>query len=208
MNHQYLLFHLVSLINIMKVHIYLTFDGNCREAMDYYAKSFGTKIQYTMTYGESQMKDQTAPDDMDRIMHMSMIIGTDFGIMGSDTHPLMHKEKLNVGNNTEITLIPETKEEADRLYAELSLGGVQSMPLQDMWWGSYHGTLTDKFGVKWMIDMASTKEIKMQWEIKLASDALRECAKVSSAIASRLDDLLDEPASKKSKTDVDIDGDK
>jgi PhnB protein len=188
----------------MKIHIYLTFDGTCREAMDYYAKVFGNKIQYTMTYGDSEMKDQTPPEDMDRIMHMSLMIGTDYGIMGSDTHPVMHKEKLIVGNNTEITLIPDTKEEADRLYAELSMDGVQSMPLQDMWWGSYHGTLTDKFGVRWLIDMASTKEIQMNWEIRLAADSLRESARVSSAIATRLDALLDEPASKKAKPDVDI----
>jgi PhnB protein len=189
----------------MKIHIYLTFDGNCREAMDFYAKVFGTKIQFTMTYAESQMKDETAPEDMDRIMHMSMTIGTDFGIMGSDTHPCMHKEKYVAGNNTEITLIPNTKQEADRLYAELSEGGVQSMPLEDMWWGSYHGTFTDKFGIKWMIDMASTKEIQMSWELKLAADSLRESAKVSSTIATRLEALLEEPAAKKSKTTNEVD---
>jgi PhnB protein len=184
----------------MKVSIYLTFDGNCREAMDFYAKVFRTKISHAMTFGDhAETKDKTAPEDWNRMMHVNMTVGSDFGLMASDTHPMMHKEKFNAGNNIEITLIPDTREEADRLYAELSAGGVEGMPLQDMWWGSYHGGLTDKFGIKWMIDMASTKEEQEKWEIKAAADALRESAKVSTSMATKLESLLGECGPKKPK---------
>lgn len=154
----------------------------------------------TMTYGDSKLKDETAPEDMDRILHMSMTIGSDFSLMACDTHPVMQKEKFNIGNNCEITLIPDMKDEADRLYAELSDGGVEGMPMQDQWWGSYHGSFTDKFGIKWMIDMASTKEDQVKWEIKAAADCLLESAKVSTAMARKLEALLEEPDAKKPKS--------
>lgn len=56
------------------------------------------------------------------------------------------------GNNVFITLHPESREETDRLFAALSKGGQVDMPLQDMFWGDYFGTLTDKLGTKWMFN--------------------------------------------------------
>src|SRR5688572_6632220 len=60
--------------------------------------------------------------------------------------------KLTFGNNMYIALSPDTREEAERLFNGLSAGGKIEMPLQDMFWGSYFGSFTDKFGVQWMVD--------------------------------------------------------
>jgi PhnB protein len=157
---------------------YLLFNGNCREAMTFYSKIFGTKIDAIMTWGspspcgegmvpEEEVKayqDGISEEDKDRIMHMSFMLDNGTCIMASDTHPIMHKNPLVNGNNYQIALEPDTKEEADRLFEALSEGGSDAMPLQDMWWGSYHGSCTDKFAVRWMFDMStfSSDEAKMK----------------------------------------------
>jgi len=77
-------------------------------------------------------------------------------LMGSDVPANMDMEVV-MGNNVSISLGPDTKAEADRLFKMLSEGGKVEMPMQDMFWGDYYGALTDKFGVHWMIDI-KTKE--------------------------------------------------
>jgi PhnB protein len=62
------------------------------------------------------------------------------------------------GNNMHISLEPETREEAKRLFDELSAGGKVSMPLQDMFWGAYFGSFTDKYGINWMVNHANTNK--------------------------------------------------
>ena len=61
-------------------------------------------------------------------------------------------QKLTVGNNFYITIQPESKAEADRLFTKLSAGGKVEMPLQDMFWGAYFGAFKDRFGIQWMIN--------------------------------------------------------
>ena len=81
--------------------------------------------------------------DKNRMMHMSLKIDDTTSIMACDTHPMMHKNTFQAGNNYQICLEPDTKEEADSLYAALVDGGTDDMPMQDMWWGSYHGSCVD-----------------------------------------------------------------
>ncbi|HEY0769268.1 MAG TPA: VOC family protein, partial [Sphingobacteriaceae bacterium] len=59
------------------------------------------------------------------------------------------------GNNMHINLEPDSKKEADRIFNELSAGGTVQMPIQDMFWGAYYGSFTDKFGINWMINYQS-----------------------------------------------------
>jgi PhnB protein len=58
------------------------------------------------------------------------------------------------GNNVYINLEPDSREEADRLFNDLSAGGVVEMPMGDMFWGAYFGSFVDKFGIKWMVNFA------------------------------------------------------
>lgn len=63
--------------------------------------------------------------------------------------------KLNQGNNVYINLEPDTRAETERLFVALAAGGVVEMQLQDMFWGAYFGSLTDRFGIRWMFNCAA-----------------------------------------------------
>lgn len=75
-------------------------------------------------------------------------------LMGSDAPESMGFH-VNLGNNMHINLETDTREETDRLFNALADGGNITMPLQDMFWGDYFGSCTDKFGVQWMVNCAS-----------------------------------------------------
>ena len=76
--------------------------------------------------------------------------------MGTDA-PESMGFKLNPGNNTHIMLEPDALEEAQRLFAALSEGGTVSMPITKMFWGAHFGSLTDRFGIQWMVNCADAE---------------------------------------------------
>lgn len=143
--------------------IYLTFDGNCAEAFAHYSTVFQKKLTMSMTNGESPMKDQIPTELHDKIMHCSLDVGLGetFAVMGCDHNPTFCSNKLVVGSNATITLTPSTKEETERLFTELSQGGTVKMPLDGpSFWGSYFGSLVDKFGIHWSFDFPITNKNK------------------------------------------------
>lgn len=76
------------------------------------------------------------------------------GVTGTDAPESMGFSVVQ-GNNCYINLEPDTRGETDRLFAALSVNGKVEMPLQDMFWGGYFGSLTDQFGVRWMFNCAT-----------------------------------------------------
>jgi PhnB protein len=103
-----------------------------------------------------KMKDAPGTENLtesekNRTMHVSLPIGKDNLLMGSDILPSMG-HKLTKGNNNYISLHPESKAEADRLFNGLSEGGVIEMAMADQFWGDYFGSFIDKFGICWMIN--------------------------------------------------------
>jgi len=72
-------------------------------------------------------------------------------LMGSDA-PESMGHKVNMGNNFYIVLDPDSRDETKRLFKALSQGGKVEMELQNMFWGAYYGTCTDKFGIQWMFN--------------------------------------------------------
>lgn len=136
----------------MKVNPYLNFDGNAREAFEFYQSVFGGELEQGMTFGEMPPDEnlKIADEEKSRLMHISLPVG-DFVLMGSDISPSLG-HKLNVGNNTYISLHPDSKEEADRIFEALSDGAEIEMPMADQFWGDYFGSLIDKFGICWMIN--------------------------------------------------------
>jgi PhnB protein len=182
----------------MKIGIYLTFDGNCKEAMSFYKGVFGGEFAWQQSWGESPMKDETPEESKHLMMHCSLPLSKIFTLMACDRHPAMHKNKHVVGNNAEISLSPETKDEADRLFAALSEGGTVDKPLKGMFWGSYFGTCKDKYGIQWMFDTAVTSK-DGKAELKLAAAALREAAEQANGQAEKLEKLAQEPHAKKLK---------
>ncbi len=124
---------------------YLTFNGNCREAMEFYAQALGGKLEMT-TYAEAPGAPMA--DAANRIMHARITDG-DAVLMASDMPP--GKTELPVSGFS-LSVICESREEEERLFAAMSEGGNVTMPLQDTFWGAHFGMLHDKFGIRWMFD--------------------------------------------------------
>lgn len=133
------------------VNPYLNFNGNTEEAFNFYKSVFGGEFQVVMRFKDNPQCGGITEADKERIMHIALPIGNSTILMATDSLESLG-QKLTVGNNFYICLSPETKEEADRLFNGLSAGGKIEMPIQDMFWGAYWGSFTDKFGVQWMVN--------------------------------------------------------
>ena len=134
----------------MALSIYLNFNGNCRQAFDFYRSVFGGDFISISTFGEGPDDMGMPEDEKDHIMHVTLPIG-DSVLMGSDTSAAFGPP-YQAGNNFSVSCHPQTREETDRLFAGISAGGTVTMPLQDVFWGSYFGSCVDKFGVPWMFN--------------------------------------------------------
>jgi PhnB protein len=134
----------------MKLNPYLNFDGNAEEALKFYQSVFGGEL-FLQRMDQAPGIESLPDDEKKRVMHVSIPIGDGQSLMASDIVPSMG-HKLTVGNNNYISLAPDSREEADRLFNGLSKGGKVEMPMADMFWGDYFGSFEDKFGVHWMIN--------------------------------------------------------
>ncbi len=135
----------------MKVNPYLNFDGNAEEAFLFYRSVFGGEFMAHMKMSDAPDTDKLPASEKNRTMHISLPIGKDTILMASDILPSVG-HNLNLGNNSYISLHPDSREEADRLFNSLSAGGEIEMPMEDQFWGDYFGCFKDKFGVMWMIN--------------------------------------------------------
>ena len=148
---------------MITVNVYLTFNGNCREAFNFYKSVFGGDFPYVGTYGEMPPQPgMEIPDNMkDKIMHITLPIGGDTVIMGSDSGGAWASE-VTPGNNFSLSVNTKDKDEALKIFDALSLGGKITMPLAETFWQSYFGMLTDKFGINWMVncELASHKQFE------------------------------------------------
>jgi PhnB protein len=142
------------------VSIYLNFMGNAEEALNLYKKLFQTDFLNT----PMRMKDMppregmpTLPEaEKEKIMHAALPILGGTLIMATDMLESLG-QKLVEGNNITISLNPDTKEEADRLYAGLSEGSTQGVAPHDEFWG-YWGTCKDRFGIRWMFNVMNQQQ--------------------------------------------------
>lgn len=135
------------------VNVYLTFNGNCKEAFDFYKSVFGGEYQYIGTFGEMPPMEgsEVSEGDKDKIMHVSLPISKETILMGSDAGGGW-TDNYKAGNNFSISVNAGSTEEADKLFAGLSAGGQVTMPMADTFWGAYFGMFTDKFGINWMVN--------------------------------------------------------
>ena len=139
-----------------RVSTYLNFMGNTEEAFAFYSSVFGTEYSVPIMRFGDMPGGPGAPElpehERSQVLHVELPILAGHVIMGTDMLESMGHER-RVGNNTTLNLEPDTREEADRLYAALCDGGSDSVGLQEMPWGSYWGTCLDKFGVRWMFNV-------------------------------------------------------
>lgn len=134
------------------INVYLTFNGNCLEAFEFYKSVFGGEYAYIGKFGEMPPDEnyQVPESDKNRIMHVSLPISKETILMGSDTSS--YSGDVVFGNNFSVSINTESKDEADRLFNSLSEGGKITMPLTETFWGAYFGMFTDKFGINWMVN--------------------------------------------------------
>ncbi len=125
---------------------YLFFNGNCREAMNFYKTCFGGDLEI-MTYAEAPEKNESMKGNEDDILHSSLRNGP-FGIMASDWPGNEAKQ----GNNVQLNIDCASIEEIEKLFKALSQGGKIVQPLADTFWGARFGMLIDKFSIHWMLN--------------------------------------------------------
>lgn len=134
-----------------KLNPYLNFDGTAEEAFRFYQSVFGGEfVGGVMKMGNVPGMENLSDDEKNRVMHIALPIGGDL-LMASDIIPSMG-QNLSQGNGNYISVFPESREEADRIFNALSAGGEVEMPMEDQFWGDYFGSFKDKFGVYWMIN--------------------------------------------------------
>ncbi|MBK7572501.1 MAG: VOC family protein [Bacteroidetes bacterium] len=144
------------------VNVYLTFNGNCEAAFNFYKSVFGGDFPYLGFFKDMPPQEGMPPmskEDGEKIMHISLPISKETSLMGSDTGGEWAPNFLQ-GNNFSISVDASSKEEADKLFSGLSAGGKAFMPMNKTFWGSYFGMLTDKFGINWMVSYDGNPENK------------------------------------------------
>jgi PhnB protein len=141
--------------NMARVSSYVNFQGNTEEAFNFYKSVFKTDfINGIKRFGDLPADPNLPPiaePVKKMVLHIELPLFGGHILMGTDA-PKEMGFTLTQGNNMHIQLEPDSKEEAQRLFDELSIDGKVEMPIQDMFWGAYYGSFTDKYGINWMIN--------------------------------------------------------
>ena len=139
-----------------RVSTYLNFPHHTEEAFNFYKSIFGGEFggDGFNRFSDIPPADGQPPvneEAKNLVMHVELPILGGHMLMGTDA-PESMGFKVNPGNNVHINLEPDTRSETKRLFEALSAGGIVTMDLQDMFWGAYYGSCTDKYGVQWMFN--------------------------------------------------------
>jgi PhnB protein len=130
----------------MKLHTYLNYGGNCKQAFEFYEKHLGGKITLMMTHDQAPLPANAPPGWKDAILHARLELG-DVELLASDVSP----ERFQPMRSVYLSLTLPTTEEAERVYKLLSDGGQIYMPMAETFFSPRFGQLRDKFGTSWMI---------------------------------------------------------
>jgi PhnB protein len=131
----------------VKIQNYIFFTGQCEEAMTFYAKALGGKIEAMMKYGDSPAGPHNPPEMANHVIHACVQVG-DAMLMASDAPEGSERKGFAV------TVQAETPADVDRYYNALAEGGQATMPPGETFFSKRFGILTDKFGTPWMINCA------------------------------------------------------
>ena len=130
----------------MKINAYLTFAGNCREAMQFYHQCLGGQLNF-QTIGESPLADKMPSQMKNAILHATLV-NESMVLMASD---MVGDQGLSPGNSVSLMLDCNSETEIKNCYTNLSAGGVQTHPLELTFWGALFGDLEDKYGNHWLL---------------------------------------------------------
>ena len=136
----------------ISINTYLTFPGNCEEAFNFYKSVFGGNFPYIGRFKDMPPMDgkSASAEEGNKIMHMSLPIGNNSILMGSDSSDAFG-HATTIGNNFTISINATSRAEADKVFHGISAGGKVTMPMGDTFWGSYFGMCVDKYGIQWMM---------------------------------------------------------
>ncbi len=135
------------------INPYLVCNGNCEEAFLMYQSVYVGEFPSVGKFSDMPAGDENptlSEDDANKIMHITLPIGKDSVLMGSDSNSA--SGEVTFGGNMSISINAESKQEADRLFDGLSAGGNPFMPMNQTFWGAYFGMFVDKFGIHWMVN--------------------------------------------------------
>ena len=130
-----------------RLNPYISFQDSAKDAMEFYRDVFGGELNVS-TFGEY---GQTDPGVADRVMHAQLETDRGFTLMASDTPPGMDRTE---GTNISISLSGDDEAELRGYFDKLSAGGEVGTPLEKQVWGDFFGDCTDKFGIKWLVNIA------------------------------------------------------
>ena len=141
----------------MSVDIYMNFDGNCREAVEFYAEVFKTEKPEIMTFGDAPPNpDYQLPEEAkDLVMHTRLNINGS-NVMFSDVFP---GSPFIAGNNISLAYVTDNLDDIQSVFSQLAEGGTIAMELQETFWSKSYGSLKDKFGIEWQVSHEEVKVI-------------------------------------------------
>ena len=136
------------------INPHINFNGNAEEAFNFYKSVFGGEFAKIMRFKDlASAEFPVAEHEANKIMHIALPIGRSI-LMANDVPEILGRTNENE-NRSKIVISAESKEEADKLFNGLSVGGQIEMPISDSPWGSYFGMFRDKYGIEWMVDFDS-----------------------------------------------------
>lgn len=131
------------------VNAYLTFNGNCEEAFNFYKTIFGGEFTTVQRFKDMPAEYKSPEDEAEKIMHIFYRFSNETCLMGSDSSSMFGDAVI--GDNFSLSVNVDSDAECTRIFNALAEGGEVTMPLQKVFWGALFGSLTDKFGINWMI---------------------------------------------------------
>ena len=145
------------------VNPYLIFDGNCKEAFDFYKNAFGKDFADINFFGDMPPQEgmpSLSEDQKKMVMHVRLEISAETILYGSDIFP--GTKGFKQGDQYAVSLNADSRQEATDLFTKLSEGGTVTMPLADTFWGAYFGMWKDQFGIDWMVNFDDPDIIQPQ----------------------------------------------
>lgn len=131
----------------MAVQAFINFNGNCREAVEFYAQVFGTEKPQIMTFGDTPPNPEfPLPEEMKNLVMYTQLNINESNVMFSDIFPGM---PYAVGNNINLAIVSKDMDQIKSLFNKLKEGGTVGMDIQETFWSKCYGTMVDKFGISW-----------------------------------------------------------
>lgn len=139
-----------------RIDPHINFNGNAEEAFNFYKSAFGGEFKQIVRFKDIASAEYPVDKaEENKIMHIALSIGSNL-LMGNDVPAVLGTTNENE-NRSKISITAESREEADKIYNVLSVGGAVEFPMGDSPWGSYFGMFRDKYGIEWMIDYTPAK---------------------------------------------------